>query len=139
MQVTISSQHLRLTTDLKQFALDHLYEPLRKIWRKEGALLEIHMRDLRGPKGGLDKECRAVFYIPGGGKLVISELTEDIRKSIHQASKRLMRRARQYIGHKVRPPRRPHKYYLADLAEDRLFTGRYPKGKAVRSAQETMP
>jgi ribosome-associated translation inhibitor RaiA len=139
MQVTVSSQHIRLTNDLKRFAMEHLYEPLRRIWRKEGALLEIHLRDLHGPKRGIDQECRAVLYIPGGGKLVITEITDDIRKSVHQASKRLMRRARQYIGHKVQAPRHPHKYYLARLAEDRLFTGDYPTSEQTPSAQETMP
>ncbi len=124
MNVTVHSQHFDLAPAIKHFALENLRDPLQAVWRKEGVSLEIFLRDLRGPKGGLDKECRATLTVPSGPTLVITEVTEDMRKSIHQARKRLMRRARAYLGRRVRPPRRPRKYFFAKLANAELVDGR---------------
>jgi putative sigma-54 modulation protein len=120
MQVTIHTQHFDLTPGIRQFAIDNLREPLERIWDKEGTTLEVILRDLRGTKGGLDKECRCILYFPAGPKLVITELTEDMRKSIHQCRKRLLRRTRQYITHKLQGNRYPRKYFAAQLNSGEL-------------------
>jgi hypothetical protein len=135
MVVTVHSQHYDLTGPVKRFAIENLADPLEQIWRKEGSALEIYLRDLRGTKGGLDMECRVIFYIPNGPKLVITEVTEDMRKSIHQARKRLMRRARAYIGDKIYGARKPRKYFIAKLQNTELVDGRFRRS-AVVGAEE---
>jgi ribosome-associated translation inhibitor RaiA len=103
---TIHSQHFVLTASLRAFVEENLREPLERIWEGRGTSLEIFLRDVRGgDKQGLDKECRCVFSLPRGPPFVITEVTEDMRTSIHQARKRLLRRVRQYIGQKVRGAR----------------------------------
>lgn len=135
MDFTIHSQHFDVTPPLRRFAAENLHDPLAGIWGRGGAHLEVYLRDLRGAKGGLDQECRCTFTMPNGPKLVITEVTEDMRKSIHQARKRLMRRTRAYLGHKIRG-RRPDKYGIPRDTDPSLLD-RLPRSDEVRGARET--
>jgi ribosome-associated translation inhibitor RaiA len=136
MLVKVHSQHFDLTPAIKQFALENLREPLEQIWMKEGASLNIELRDLRGgDKQGIDKECRCLFSIPNGPTLVITEVTEDMRKSIHQVRKRLMRRARQHIELKVQGPRKSRKFQVFEGA-DKGVAGRWPRSQDLLGGRE---
>lgn len=106
MEVNIHGVHYELTPGIRDYALAHLRDPLKDMWNGRAAALDIYLNDLHGPKGGLDKECRCVLHVPRGPSIVITEVTEDMRTSIHQARKRLLRRMRQYIAQKVEAPRR---------------------------------
>ena len=135
---TVHSQHFNMTPAIKQYALATLQEPLEQIWTKRGAQLDIELRDIRGgDKQGEDKQCRCIFYIPNGPKLVITEVTDDMRKSIHQARKRLMRRVRQYVTQKIEGPRRPQKYYLASVSSKELAT-KFPTSEEIHGGSERM-
>lgn len=116
MQVTVHAQQFELTEGVRRFALETIYDPLVRIFDKQGSNLDIELRDLRGPKGGIDKECRAVLVMAGGPKFVITEVTEDMRKSIHQVRKRLLRRVRAYVTQRIDTSRRHRRHYLADVA-----------------------
>jgi ribosome-associated translation inhibitor RaiA len=133
---TVHAQHFTLTPAIKQFAIENLQEPLEQIWTKRGAQLDIELRDIRGgDKQGEDKQCRCIFYMPNGPKLVITEVTEDMRKSIHQARKRLMRRVRQYVLQKIEGPRHPMKYFVAKVSNQEL-PDRYLSASELRSRSE---
>lgn len=106
MNVNIHGVHFDLTPGLRRFIMENLYEPLLKIWNSEATDLDVYLRDLHGPKGGVDKECRCVLHVPMGPQIVITEITTDMRMSIHQAKKRLVRRARDYYSQKIEAPRR---------------------------------
>lgn len=137
MRATISSQGYELTPALKRYTLENLRDSLERIWDKDGSQLEIHLRDLRGPKGGIDKECRVIFHMAAGPKLVITEVTEDMRKSIHQARRRLLRRARKHIEERTQNARRHRKHYLADVLPKDLIGRRMPRSRDVPHARET--
>lgn len=140
MVVTIHTQHFQLTPALRRFALENLQEPLERIWDKQGAHLDIHLRDLRGTKGGVDKECRCILHTgAAGSKVVITEVTEDMRKSIHQARKRLMRRARQ-LSQRLDGPRWPRKQYAAKAIQTGLVRNptRIVRSEAVHGGRETL-
>lgn len=139
MVVTIHTQHYDLTPEVKRFALENLHEPLTRIWDREGSQLEIMLRDLRGTKGGVDKECRCILYMPQGRKIVITEVTEDMRTSIHQCRKRLMRRARQFVGQRITSARNPKKYFIAKVINAGRFRDptRIAASEEVRGGRET--
>lgn len=121
MVVTIHAHNYDLSPEVKQFAMENLYEPLLRIWDKQGSTLEINLRDLRGTKGGIGQECRCILYMPQDRKIVITEITEDMRTSIHQARKRLLRRARKVLSQRVTQERRPKKYYVAKIVNEGRF------------------
>lgn len=135
MRATISGHQYALTPAIKRYALENLRDPLEVIWNKEGSLLEIHLSDLRGPKAGLDKECRVILQMAAGPKLVITEVTEDMRASIHNARKRLLRRARKYSNQRMDVSRRHRKHYLADVTPKELVT-RMPRSRDVPHSRE---
>lgn len=138
MVVTIHTQHYDLTPEVKRFALENLHDPVARIWDREGSQLEIMLRDLRGTKGGVDKECRAILYMPQGRKIVITEVAEDMRTAIHQARKRLMRRVRQFAGERITSARKPKKYFLAKVINAGRFNDptRIAASEEVRGARE---
>lgn len=141
MIVTVRSQHYQLTPSLKQFALENLYEPLLRVWRRSGddARLTVELRDLRGgERQGFDKECRCLFTVPRGPRLVITEVTEDMRTSIHQARKRLLRRVRQHAQERRTTGRHDRKHFLAEVADGGLIGSRFARSEDVRGARETL-
>ena len=135
MRATVSGHQYELTPTIKRFALENLRDPLERIWDKDGSQLEIHLNDLRGSKGGVDKECRVVFRMAAGPRLVITEVTNDMRASIHQARKRLMRRARKYVEERQSFSRRHRKHYLADVTPKDLVK-EMPRARDVPHARE---
>lgn len=135
MQATISGHQFDLTPAIKTFALENLRDSIEKIWNKNGSVLEIHLSDLRGPKGGVDQECRAILQMPDGPKLVITEITTDMRTSIHQARKRLLRRVRKHLSQRTDLSRRPRKQFIAKVVPKELVT-RLPKARDVPHSHE---
>jgi ribosome-associated translation inhibitor RaiA len=141
MIVTVRSQHYQLTPSLKQYALENLSEPLQRIWHRtsDDARLTIELREVRGgERQGIDKECRCLFAVPHGPQLVITEVTDDMRTSIHQARKRLLRRVRQHAESRFTTERHDRKHFLARTAEGNLIGSRYAKSEDVRGARETI-
>jgi ribosome-associated translation inhibitor RaiA len=119
MRVTIHTQHFTLTPALKRYIDENLTQPLEAIWSKEGALLEVYLRDLRGgDKAGVDQECRCTLTLPAGPKLVITEVTPEMRTSIHQSRRRLLRRVRSHVGQRQGAGRRPRKYFFARMENE---------------------
>lgn len=137
MEFTLHTQHYELTPAIRRFATENLQLPVAKIWPKQGLGLEVYLRDVRGgTKSGLDQECRCTLHIPLGPKLVITELTDDMRTSIHQARRRLLRRLRAYLARKSVNERRPRKQYFARTADTGLYT-RPRRSEEVKGARET--
>ena len=116
MQVSIHAHQVTLSPSLKRFVQEQLVEPLQRIWDPESARLEVHLNDLRGgDKAGVDQECRCTLRMPDGPQLVITEVTEEMRRSIHQARRRLLRRVRGWVGRRSLAVRRPRKQFLARM------------------------
>ncbi len=119
MLLSLHSQQFTLTPSIRDFVVENLQEPLEHIWSRAGGELDVHLRDLRGgDKQGVDKECRAVFYMPRGPQFVITEITEDMRTSIHQARKRLARRIRQYVEQRFLGARHTHGHRRVQVIRD---------------------
>ncbi len=89
MKVNLRGVHLELSDALKRHVQSHLVEPLSRFFDSEAAELEIHLRDTNGTKGGVDKECSVTMRIPRGQSMHVSEVSEDIYKSIDLARDRM--------------------------------------------------
>jgi putative sigma-54 modulation protein len=95
LKVTLRGVHLTLTEAMKAYVLDHLVVPLERFCDEEAATLDVQLCDNNGPKGGQDKECRATAFLPGTAPLHVTEVTEDVYKSIDLARDRLERLAKR--------------------------------------------
>ncbi len=97
MKVNLRGVHLELSEALKQHVDSHLVDPISRFFDSEAAELEIHLRDNNGPKGGRDKECSVTMRIPRGQAVHVTEVSEDIYKSIDLARDRLETAVRRQV------------------------------------------
>src|SRR5918996_3534391 len=98
MKVNLRGVHLTLTDAIKQHVQTHLVEHIKRFHDSEAAELEIHLRDTNGPKGGQDKECSVTVRFPHGGHPIhVTELSEDIYKSIDLARDRVETSAKRLL------------------------------------------
>jgi putative sigma-54 modulation protein len=97
MKVNVRGVHLTLTDALKRHVDKHLIEPLERFFDSEAAEIEIHLRDINGPKGGKDKECSVTVRMPRGASIHVSEVSEDIYKSVDLARDRVERSTKRAV------------------------------------------
>ena len=49
----------------------------------------MHLEDINGPKGGIDKQCRVLVNLKGGKTLKIEDVDADITVAVNRAADRL--------------------------------------------------
>jgi putative sigma-54 modulation protein len=111
MKTIVKGVHLKLSKRLRDYVQEHLVEPMVHFCDSAAAEIEVHLADTNGPKGGVDKECRATVRIPNSKTLHVTEASDDIYKSIAFARDRLERMAKREIqkmrrgtGHRIGKP-----------------------------------
>ncbi len=113
---------LEFTDNLADFCRTRIVEPLRRIYDRQGPILEIEVSDLFGPKGGIDKRCRISFNIPNSRSITVVEVDNDIYKAVDGAARRFLRLVGRYKGRRLVRSRYPKKYFAAAL-EHRMQPG----------------
>ena len=89
------------------FALGRFGDHIRRV--------DVHLVDVNGPRGGVDKRCRIVVEVPGHGPVVVEEAGGNLVAVIDRAADR--------VGHAVRRKLDRARLY-ADLTDPRPATGR---------------
>lgn len=97
MKVNLRGVHLELTDALKQHVQKHLIDPIEHFYDSEAAEIEIHLRDSNGPKGGKDMECSVTVRVPRAASIHVTEVSEDIYKSIDLCRDRVERAAKRTL------------------------------------------
>lgn len=97
MKVNLRGVHLELTDALKNHVQKHLVEPIEHFYDSEAAEIEIHLRDTNGPKGGQDMECSVTVRVPRSQSIHVTEVSDDIYKSVDLARDRVERAAKRTI------------------------------------------
>jgi putative sigma-54 modulation protein len=118
MKVIIQGKHLRLSAGLKNYARDHVVEPLNRFYDNEAAELRVEIGDVNGTKGGVDKECHLTLHMPGARTIQIEETTPDPYASIDAAADRLVRAAKKELQRMRRPSRRHKEHPLATVVAE---------------------
>jgi ribosomal subunit interface protein len=49
----------------------------------------VHLEDINGPKGGVDKQCRVLVNLKGGKTLKIEDVDADLAVAVNRAADRL--------------------------------------------------
>lgn len=97
MKVNVRGVQLELTEAMKAHVQAHLVEPIEHFYDSEAAEMEIHLRDVNGPKGGRDMECSVTVRVPRGQSIHVTEVSDDIYKSIDLARDRVEKAAKRLI------------------------------------------
>jgi ribosomal subunit interface protein len=72
-----------------QEALEHVQERVTRV--------EVHLRNLNGPKAGVDKRCTMEVRLSGQPPLVVEHDADDLYESVHLAAGKLERAVRHRL------------------------------------------
>jgi putative sigma-54 modulation protein len=97
MKLQLHGVHITLTDALKERVDAQLFLPLQHLVDNDAAELEVHLCDVNGPKGGLDKECRVTLRVPGRPAVHVTERSEDLHKCIQVTHDRLSVMAKRVL------------------------------------------
>lgn len=97
MKVLMRGIHLSLTDSLRDYANGHLVEPIAKFVDSEAAEIDIALKDVNGPKGGVDQECRVTVRMPGFPSVNITETAESMFAAIDLARDRLVNAVKRMV------------------------------------------
>jgi putative sigma-54 modulation protein len=97
MRLAIQSQHLDLDADHRQqierrvgFALSRLTQHIRSV--------DIHLCDLNGPRGGLDKRCRVMVHLDRGPAVIVEDVDSELGELIDRTIARAARSAHKRVA-----------------------------------------
>ncbi len=105
MKVVFESREPR-AAELRALAEHRVRVVMRRLtWLVPTA--KVHMSDVNGPRGGVDKRCKVEFDTDSSGRVVVTSLARDWRSALDAA---LLRAARALVrlwrrGHQRRPGR----------------------------------
>jgi putative sigma-54 modulation protein len=88
MELDIRAQNFRVSDKLNEhierqlnFALDPFASWIDGV--------NVHLEDVNGPKGGLDKQCRILAQLKGGKTLKIEDVDTEFTLAVNRAADRL--------------------------------------------------
>jgi len=87
MQVQIESSHLGEANGLRATLERRVRYVFRRMYYKVQQI-RISLRDINGPRGGLDKQCRLTLKLEGHGKLVVTAQAHSDSLALDNALKR---------------------------------------------------
>jgi putative sigma-54 modulation protein len=102
MKITIRARDIRWTSDLRKkvertisFAVDRFSSRIGHV--------SVHLADLNGPRGGVDKVCQMTAELKGAEPILILEKGGNVLVMVNRAARRLGYR----IGNKIDRLRTP--------------------------------
>lgn len=118
MHVELKGLGIELSDALVRFCNRQIVEPLQRVYDRQGPRLEIELSDDNGPKGGLDKRCRITFEMPHSKTINVTQMSDDIYRSVDLAAKRFLRLVHRNKTRTLRRPRYPTKYFAARMEHE---------------------
>ncbi|QRN94579.1 ribosome-associated translation inhibitor RaiA [Archangium violaceum] len=97
MKVLMRGVHLDLTDSLRDYANQHLVDPIARYIDDEATEIEIALVDINGPKGGVDQECRVTVRMPGFSGIHITETAETMFQAIDATRDRLEKTVKRTV------------------------------------------
>lgn len=89
MHVLFKSHHPQ-ATELRELTERRVRFVLRRLsWLVPRA--EVHLADMNGPRGGVDKRCQVVLKTDGAGCVVVASMAKDWRTALDLALTRAAR------------------------------------------------
>jgi ribosomal subunit interface protein len=102
---------------LKDYSEQHLVDRIGRFYDDPAAVLEVRFEDANGQtKGGLDQVVHLTFAMPGARLLHVSEVSDDVYKSLDLARDRLIRRIKREVARARRPVAHPIDHGLGRTA-----------------------
>lgn len=96
MKVTIKGLGIKLTDAVKEYCQTKLVDVVGKYFDDESTALDIIVRDINGPKGGVDKEVSVIATVANQkNPIKVSEIAQFEQEAIDRCSAKLDQRLRK--------------------------------------------
>ena len=97
MYLAIRSGQAGFTESVTDYCLQRLLMGLRRFEGRVGQVT-VRLKDVSGPRGGIDKHCQVLVDVADVGQLVFNAVHSDLSRAIDRA----IRRAKHGIARDVR-------------------------------------
>ena len=97
MKLVLRGVHYTLNDRIKDLVEKELHAPLDALLPEPACEMDVQLKDVNGPKGGLDKEVAVTVHIPTFPQIFVVETSEDMFKSVHLVADRLDRVVRKHL------------------------------------------
>lgn len=101
MIISVSSHSISLTQDVEEFVHYAASAALRR-FKYNVDSVDVHLKDVNGPKGGVDKTSTFRVHLRGGGQLVVEASGESLHAAVHRGAKRARRVVRRHLKKSIR-------------------------------------
>jgi len=115
MQLWIKGRDRQATQAIGTFIEQRVRSKLSRTSKKVRSIA-ISIRDVNGPRGGIDQVVRVIIRLAVGGKIVVRHRTADALAAIPTALNRALRSMRREIGRRRDNRRSAYRRNLADQA-----------------------
>lgn len=113
MNITTRAQDFEMSAAIDRFVRDQVHSTLDRAGVDITAV-DVFMKDINGPKGGVDK--KVLFRVQlRGGQVIALEAEHD---NLYAAIKRGAKRTRRAVGRQIRKARRIRKQRVHDYLID---------------------
>lgn len=96
MRLEIRSQNLAIDPALQ----DHIERRLRFVLGRFSPRIDrvtVHLADMNGPRGGVEKRCRIVALLGRAGRVVVEDTSPELTAAVHAAADRLGQSVRRQL------------------------------------------
>lgn len=87
MLIDIRGGNIRATDAMFEFIRERFEQALGRRARRIRAV-QVHVEDVNGPRGGVDKLCRAEILLAPRGEVIVDATEPDLYEAIQHAAKR---------------------------------------------------
>lgn len=109
MRLEIRRRGVEVTEDLRTHLEERLSLALGH-FDSHVEVVRVYLRDVNGPRGGLDKQCRIVVALNRRGRVVVTGMDTDIAAAVNSAATRAGVAVKRHVKRgraRRRPTRRP--------------------------------
>ena len=97
MKLIVQGKQMRVGSNLRRYAEEHVLTPLKRFYDSEAAELRVEVGRANG-HGGESREVHLTLHMPGRKTIQIEETTPDAFAALDLAADRLVRTAKKEIG-----------------------------------------
>lgn len=96
MKIQVNAGDVKTSEAVVQRVEEELENALR-VFRNRVTRVEVHLRDLNGPKSGVDKRCVMEARLAGQQPIAVEHDSENLYEAINMASEKLERAVRRRV------------------------------------------
>ena len=96
MIISTSSHNILLSGDLDEYVAQTMHNSLDRL-SEDILSIDVFMKDVNGPKGGIDKQVVIRIHLRNRRQLVVDTLGDDLRSALRRGAKRAKRAVRRSL------------------------------------------